>query len=47
MKLHRFIPAIILLFAVSLNAFATPTLQVHGVDSMTGNLSADEDTWFL
>ena len=47
MKLHRFIPAIILLFAVSLNAFATPTLQVHGVDSMIGNLSADEDTWFL
>jgi len=34
------------LFGFSLNASATPTLQVHGVGSVTGSITSDEDTWF-
>lgn len=30
-----------------MSAYATPTLQVHGVGSVAGSISNDDDTWFL
>jgi len=39
--------ASLLLLGFALNAYATPTLQVHGVGSVTGSHSGDEDTWFM
>lgn len=44
MDLKRLLLASCLL-GFSITAYAVPTLQVHGVDSVVGNLSGDEDTW--
>jgi len=35
------------LLGFSLGAYATPTLQVHAVDSVAGSISGDEQTWFV